>query len=409
MNTWFRDHKFRSVLLAVALLADVVIFGFFAAIDLGEADEITQSLSVFFRFGLFVLNSVALVGVLTGAFRNTGTPVATSTLATGDKVDDKENLRRNWRWLFLLIAQAASVPFLAFPIALEIGTVVHDGLDWLIVIIASVLLAVALTMVFFILVNSPLHLTGTWGAIVALFPLLGLAQFWYQAYYQPTHDRPRVDVAVKIDQLRIVRGVTNLRGSISIKNNGAASVDVLGSMYKVMGYKMPSSNDSARTMMDLVPPDQNHKGVRESLLEMDDVLPAGASLTPGQQWSKDFVFDVEGRKNEFVRLTASLALITHAPGGVEGVGDCKEEGYGTCAKTKFDSPTRLRKQLGDDPFALSYVLFKSPKDGKAHSCPYLYTEYGVVDKSKINERVIKVDSLLRDVMAEAQTEYRLDP
>ncbi|MET9894661.1 hypothetical protein ABZZ47_31500 [Streptomyces sp. NPDC006465] len=409
MNTWFRDHKVRSVLLAVALLADVVIFGGFAAIDLDRADEITESISVFFRFGLFILNSVALVGVLTGAFSETDSQVATSDSASVSETDEKENLRRNWRWLFILIAQAASIPFLAFPIALEIGTIVHDGPDWIIVIVAGVLLSVALAIVFFILVNSPLHLTGTWGVIIALFPLLGLAQFWYQAYYQPTHDRPRVDVAVKIDQVRTVRGVTSLRGSIVVTNNGAASIDVLGSIYKVVGYRMSSGIDSVRAAIDLVPPDQRHKGADESLLEMDDVLPAGASLTPGQRWSKDFVFDADGRKNDFVRLTADLALITHAPGGVEGVGDCKKEGYQVCAKTKFDSPTRLRKQLGDEPFAISYVLFKSPKDGKMQNSPYLYIDYGVVDRRQTDERVIKVASLLRDVMTEAQTEYRLDP
>ncbi|MXM64906.1 hypothetical protein GR925_16005 [Streptomyces sp. HUCO-GS316] len=400
MRYWFRDHKVMSGFLAFFLAVDAGIFAWTAGLDSGRANELSQSLSIISRFGLFVLNAIALVGVLSGIFKKPAIPVA-----TGPQQPSGYN---NWRWRFILIAQLASIPFLAFPILVETGTVVHDGRDLACVITSGVLLAVALSAVSFIFVNIPLHLSATWGAFIALLPLLGIAQFWFQNYYEPTHDRPHVDVAVKVEELRRVGPITNMRGVITITNTGAAAVDVLGSLYKVMGYKMPSGNKSTDALMDLVPPDQYHKGARESLIEMDDVLPAGASLTPGQHWSKSFVFDADGHQHEFVRFTASLALITHEPGGIDGVEKCPNGEYEMCARTNFGSPNWLREELGDHPFALSYVLFQSPKDGKLKSAPYIYTDYKVTGE-KPEERVIKVDPLLRDVLAESQAEYRLDP
>ncbi|QWA21936.1 hypothetical protein [Streptomyces osmaniensis] len=351
---------------------------------MGRVESFIPSLSVAMRFTVFILNTIACIGV----------------------VNELSGRARDWNlWPWVFAAQLGALPFLFIPILIEMRSPVHDGLDVLILLISAVLTVGSLTVVFFVWVKGVIHFGAAWGFFVALLPLAGLLQFWIQSYYQPAHSRPEVDVHARIEELGRSRNVSHLRGTVTIQNNGQGTVDSLGSLYKAIGYDMNVSRDSMNSAMDVVSPDLNYMAESVRLLRVGDVLPGRESLTPGQKYEASFVFDADSKEEGVVRLIVNLVLITRESKKNDGDG-C---GYAMCSKTLFQRSTLMREVLDDGPYAETYISFDPPGKSMMSGIPFLNTKYGSTETAGQESHVEDVDALVRDVTPEAVAEYRLKP
>ncbi|MFE6805372.1 hypothetical protein [Streptomyces sp. NPDC057681] len=382
------------VFILVALALDVLLFIGLSTFDLLKyTDTGIQSFSVLLRFSIGVLNAIALWGALQ-------IPILPRRWWRSPTKFPSVN-PKDWKWASIICAQMAAVPFLFFPILIERWSPVHDGLDLLITITSATLLAAAFCIIGHIARHHPAP-SLAWKALGALFPLAGAVQFWYQAYYQPTHDRPRVDITAQVEDVGHSGNMAHMRGSISLHNTGAAAVDVLGSMYKVAGYRVRENNPDGskanlRAVMDGANPNLHHFLGGEKFLTADDILPTGDTLTPGQQWKTSFVFDADVTKQNMVLLTADLSLVTH--GSEISPAKCKDGelkiSLAVCMHTSFRPASSMRDALGDDPFSRVYVDYKAPGSKKESTLPYFHITYSAndgrmsdADAQKANPRAV---------------------
>ncbi|MEU2393763.1 hypothetical protein [Streptomyces sp. NPDC007369] len=419
-----------TVLLVAILVTETVLFTWSALHDVRDYGK-EQVLSALLRFLIAALNVVALVQMyhgssLAGLVRRVRLhlPLRLRTYGPSSMysaIRAARNQRRNrpggdatapaatrnpWHYPFVLLSQAATLPMLFIPIWIDLHSPAPDK-EWLALSFALFVCAVVL------LVNAAVygHLSFGWVALGALLPLLGFAQWAYMTFYKPVHERPKVDVAAKLEKIRTSQGVTRVRGTVTLKNNGQAPAEVLGAIYVVSGHQMESAEgmtaQEAGAALDLWWPNHRHLGRFVSLLSFDDLLTAGESLAPGEARTHSFVFDVRGSKQNLVRLTAYASLST--PTGDPEPDECDPapQAPNVCSRTEFAPTSLARKKLGDQPFARTVVHFDAMQKWPAGP-PYLSTTFGA-GKQGSGEKLQDVDPLVRDQFTQSVTELRVDP
>ncbi|GFE17336.1 hypothetical protein Sgleb_53830 [Streptomyces glebosus] len=351
-----------------------------------------------------------------------------------------------WRQPVVLVAQASSIPMLFIPIWVEIYSPIHDEFwDLLVTVVASLLVAVAVAVIVRAFAFDHIELSKVGTAAIALLPLAGVIQFWYMNFYKPTHDSPRVSVTSRLSELGHSRGVSHLRGEITLHNEGSAPADVLGAMYTVRGYHMQSAEGmSAQKVVDKLDgatANQTHLGKYVTLLTFDDVMQSGDILMPGQKWFKSFVFDARGDRQDMVRLVVHLSTLTHT-GDSTTSATCSGKfsleiapeapGSAKCTQTRLPSQSLMRMVLGDQPIARTIRFFPSKvteaqkrllaksqlrANGKERMAS-LYTRFqsadhqfkGRPDQFKKEEKEAEaIDALVRDQNTESIAEMRVDP
>ncbi|MFD7321070.1 hypothetical protein ACFV9D_08245 [Streptomyces sp. NPDC059875] len=306
----------------------------------------------------------------------------------------------------MLLSQAAALPMLFIPIWIDSHS---PDRDW-----AWLALAFALFLCTVVVLASAAvhgHVNFGWVALGALLPLLGFAQWAYLTFYKPVHERPRVDVSTKLEKINASRGVTRVRGAVTLKNNGEASAETLGAIYVITGHRVESaegmSAHEASGRLDLSEPNHRHFGSFASLLSFDDLLVAGESLAPGETRTHSFVFDADESKQNIVRLTAYISMST--PTGDSSPRECvpAPPKPNVCTRTNFAPTSLAREKLGDEPFAHTTVHFDEMQ-AKPPANPYLSTTFGSGNQEE-GESVQNIDPLVRDQFTQSITELRLDP
>ncbi|MFI1395688.1 hypothetical protein [Streptomyces sp. NPDC020681] len=387
------------------LSLDALLFVSTAIIDLALARHVQLPMALL-RIAIAIVNAVA----------------ASDVWKLHRSLDSGEWGSDAWELPSVFAAQLSAAPILFIPLWVEVHSPFTDEFaDIAVLVAAGALFLFALGVITCAIMRRPgVELNRAWTAVVALLPLAAVVQFWFVNFYKPAHDRPRVDVVAKLEELRHYGKVTHMRGTITLNNSGAAAVDVLGAAYTITGHSTEKSerlgaNKTAHDVLDLASRDQRHLGEYKGLLKMDDVLKAGETLAPGQKWSTTFVFDASNDKQEVVRLTVHTSLLTHN-GDSKVTNDCGEDFEGrvspVCTQTDLPVPSSLHEVLGDRPAARTVML--CPPVG----APYLLTRYLSRDrafkgetkefKSKPGESE-KIDARVRDQMTGALVEYRLDP
>ncbi|MGV9887261.1 hypothetical protein, partial [Streptomyces sp. NPDC003395] len=289
-----------------ALLVDSLLFIGLSVYDVFlYSDDEMQFFSVLLRFAIGVLNGFALFAAIQLSIPPRGWWREHRPFPSADE-GDRANL--DWKWPTIMAAQMAALPFLFFPILIEKRSPVHENSDLAIAASSGLLLILAFCIIFHIARHHG-EPKAAWGVVAAFIPLVGTIQFWYQNFYQPTHDRPRIDIAASVERVGNSGSVEHLRGTITLHNAGSAGADVLGSMYKAVGYRVldnvpqgPGSTLGA--IMDSTNPNFHHFMTGENFLTADDVLQIGDTLTPGQQWKTSFVFDADTRQQDLVLVTS---------------------------------------------------------------------------------------------------------
>ncbi|GAO08468.1 hypothetical protein TPA0598_04_01040 [Streptomyces lydicamycinicus] len=351
-----------------------------------------------------------------------------------------------WREPVVLVAQASSIPMLFIPVWVEIYSPIHDEFwDLLVTVVAVLLVAFAVTVIVRAFAFDHIELSKIGTAAIALLPLAGVLQFWYMNFYKPTHDSPRVSVTSRLAELGHSRGVSHLRGEITLHNEGSAPADILGAMYTVRGYRMQSAEGMpARKVveqLDGATANQTHLGKYVTLLTFDDVMQSGEILMPGQKWYKSFVFDARGEKQDMVRLVVHLSTLTHT-GDSTTSRTCSGKfhleiapeapGSAKCTQTRLPSQSLMRMVLGDQPIARTIRFFPSKvkeaqkrllaksrvKVSKKEKTASLYTRFQSADHKfkgrparfkKEEKEAEAIDALVRDQNTESIAEMRVDP
>ncbi|WCD97527.1 hypothetical protein PGH47_18350 [Streptomyces sp. HUAS 31] len=391
-------------LLLVVLVLDGTAFAFSAGDDM-HSYPAAQALSSLLRFVVGFLNlAAAWLIVKTG-------PPRTVPGFRGSSIGSDP-----WALPIVPMAQAAAVPMLFMPVWIELRSPVRsEGEDIVLLAISASLLLYAVIGVLMGLTRG--HIKFGWVAFGSLLPLAGVFQFWFLNFYKPLHDQPSLDVDVAIKKINYSRGITRLQGTVSLKNNGQATVDVVGAMYAITGNRFKSGtgmrpkDETAQLRAEGV--SRKRYGVHVAVLRADQLAVAGNDVAPGQKRSETFVLDASDKDQDFVRLTVHLFALPHV--GNFDPQNCEEKKNPlvvVCKQVRLPGESLVSEVLGDRPRARSLII--APKG----AVPYLDSYYlsedhqsdgmpGGDDRNSLYDQ--RIASIVRDQATESTTEYRLDP
>jgi hypothetical protein len=318
-----------------------------------------------------------------------------------------------WGLPSVVAGQASTIPFLWFPFWVELSGNLHDLIDISLLILAGVLFAAAATVTLGALIGRQGSLTVAWGIIAALLPIFGILQFWYMTFYRPAHERPRVNAISELEEVRIHKGVSQMRATVTLENVGEAELDVLGAFYTVtdhevgaVGHAMRDGEVSKALKRSKVVwrDDSTYKGV----LKVGRLIRHGGHFTPGQKQKTSFVFDVRNNPQRKLRLNVFLSLV-NGEGDLGKFAECSSGGSYVCFQSKLPSQSFLRHTLGDRPEAR--VTFLRPS--KDVQVPQLVTKFQAFSwdaEPKRSEGEVREIDIFRDSRGvTTSVEHRLDP
>ncbi|MFI7413542.1 hypothetical protein ACIBU0_33220 [Streptomyces sp. NPDC049627] len=386
---WMMDlRRFRWV-----LLVDALIFPVTAVIDMtmGGSD---QAITGLLRIAVAVINLVAWFDI------------RRHVVATALPLPP-------WGLPSVVAGQASVIPFLWFPFWIELGGDLHDALDISLLILTGVLFFFAAAVTLGAIVGRQGSLTVTWGIVVALLPLLGILQFWYMTFYRPAHERPRVNVVAELDETGRHRGVSHMRGTVTLENVGEAELDVLGAFYTVTGHDMGSAghvmtDNDVRRALDKPKVGWREGGGETKVLKVGRLIRHGGHFTRGQKLKTSFVFDVKNDRQEKLRLNVALSLLNRE-GDLNQFTQCSSDDSYVCFQAELPSQSLLRYVLGDSPVT-RVSLIRPSKDVPV---PHLATEFLALSwdaEAKPEYQAVQKIDIFRDSRGvTSSVEYRLDP
>lgn len=117
-------------------------------------------------------------------------------------------------------------------------------INWRVMVIAALVLAVAFLWLVFLVPKSALEWTKTALIVTALFPLAGLLQFWLQNYYIPSTSMPLVDISSDLSPQGRTGPIIHLSAKVTIHNRGTSQVNVANSLMRVTAYPSRISDEA---------------------------------------------------------------------------------------------------------------------------------------------------------------------
>ncbi|MCQ9183720.1 hypothetical protein KMT30_32670 [Streptomyces sp. IBSBF 2953] len=393
----------RRILLGVLAL-DGMAFVFSAGDDMARYPA-AQALSSLLRFVVGFLNLAAAWLIVTKGPQRT-IPGFRGGLVGSDP----------WTLPIVPMAQAAAAPLLFIPVWIELHSPIHnESVDIAALAISSFLLLYSVIGVLVGLTRG--HIKFGWVAFGSLLPLAGVFQFWFLNFYKPLHDQPSLDVVADVKKINDYRGDTRLQVTVSLKNNGQVSADVVGAMYAVTGNRFKSASrmrakDEAAQLQAEGARRQRY-GVHVAVLRAGQLSVAGNDVAPGQMRSETFVLDAADNDQDFVRLTVYVFALPHA-GNID-LQDCKEVKVSrvvVCKQARLPGESLVSEVLGDRPRARSIIVApeKSAPYLEAHYLSADYQSDGTVEGDERSDTYEqRIASTIRDQSTESTAEYRLDP
>lgn len=384
------------------LLLDCIVFSVTGLVDLALVGSAQAATSIL-RFASAFVNAAAFIQVR----KKLGRLRAIGISPAG---------HRPWDFPSAIAGQASAIPILLIPIWIEPNSGLHDALDRLVWIAAVLLIALAIAAVISI-VGHPHVLNVTWGLVAAILPLVGLLQFWYLTFYRPVHEGPRVNVVSQLHELRHGKGVTHMRGTVTLENVGAGELDVLAAVYTVTGHDVAAARYITKDEANSVLGRPGNVAWRENsqyrgLLKVGRLIRHGGHFTPGQKNETSFVFDVKNGSLESVRLTVFLYFIMHGSDSLGEFTECKagSGGLDECLEVKLPRESLIRDLLGDRPIARVKFRHHDPKRGIP--LPLLEAEFVPTawwGKGSATTQVESIDPYRRSRGVTNSVEYRVDP
>ncbi|WP_046316378.1 hypothetical protein [Mycobacterium sp. UM_Kg1] len=261
---------------------------------------------------------------------------------------------------------------------------------------------------------------------VALFPLVGLAQFWMQTEYLPASARPLVDLNAELSPTGSTGPIVHLSATVTLHNRGPVQVEVPAGLMRVTAYPVGTPEEPASTehlLAGLTPQGRVLKGEYrqipnlpvESQLLYANLFAAPYDytfLSPGGTVQHKVVIDIDSRKVRLVRLSVTGVVVTRRtlkdthtcyPPQVSLVRDPfaffdeagKMHDFGDgkagvlCAESRFASTGAIQELVADHPMSRVYVVVDPP--APTWEAPDLMTFYGIRDT--IDDPLRHVDTM----------------
>ncbi|WP_166903288.1 hypothetical protein [Mycobacterium sp. DL440] len=126
-------------------------------------------------------------------------------------------------------------------------------------------------------------------AVVALFPLLGLVQFWLQSDYLPARSLPLVDVQAELTPVGSSGSIIHLSAKLTMHNRSSVAVDIPGGVMRVAAYPFgipeePATAERVASTRTCYEPKKSYNADISGYLNEADVLhdwPGGKALCTG--------------------------------------------------------------------------------------------------------------------------------
>lgn len=269
--------------------------------------------------------------------------------------------RAPWEMPSVIVSQASTVPYFVLPLWAEWFSVHHDALDISICILASIGLIVALSIVIAAVYTRPdAAQRHAWVAFLALLPLASSVQFWYTTIYQPSHDRPNVNIQASLTGTSTNAGVTRVTANITLSNDGAAIVDFFDAAYTITSFDMKSLEKIIKSDGVKIEPKVSWSDASSSYvgtLQLGRLIRPGGHLVPGQTLQTSFVFQVRNVDADKVRLTVFLSTIADTGTPLSTPSPCRPAPVDamTCGDVPVPLKGRVSSNLLDHPVARTEV------------------------------------------------------
>ncbi|QZA08728.1 hypothetical protein K3U94_05425 [Mycolicibacter heraklionensis] len=279
---------------------------------------------------------------------------------------------------------------------------------------------------------------------VALFPLVGLAQFWMQTEYLPASARPLIDVSTELTPTGSTGPIVHLLAKTTLHNRGSVQAEIHAGLMRVTAYPAGTPPEPASTeylLAGLSPLGRVLRGEYRQTPNLpadSELLYANlfaapyddAFLSPGGTVEQKVVIDIDSRKVRLVRLSVNGVFVTHRilkdthscyppqislardpfaffdeAGKVHDFGDSKAGAL--CAESQFASTGAIQDLVADHPMSRVFVVVASPSP--AMDAPVLLTFFGtretLEDPLRHIDTMAQIDRANPTVILSGSAEY----
>lgn len=279
---------------------------------------------------------------------------------------------------------------------------------------------------------------------VALFPLVGLGQFWMQTEYLPTSARPLIDISTELSPTGSTGPIIHLLARVILHNRGSVQAEIHAGLMRVTAYPVGTPSEPANTehlLAGLTPVGRALRGeYRETpnLAADAQLLYAnlfavpyeGTFLSPGETSEYKLVIDIDSRKVRLARLSVNGTFVTHRvlkdthtcyPPQISFANDPfafsneagKVHDWGViragvlCMESQFASTGAISDLVSDHPISRVLVMVEPPIS--AADTPVLMTFYGtretLEDPFRHLDTMTQIDKAYPTAIVTSSTEY----
>lgn len=268
--------------------------------------------------------------------------------------------------------------------------------------------AVALCWVLYLSRYAAGALTRTGIAVVALFPLIGLVQFWIQNEYTPHSSLPLIDVQTELSPIGSTGPIIHLLAKTTFHNRGSFRVDVPASLTRVVVY--PRGTPPEPPTPEVVASHLNALGSQFGDYRETPAMPAharliyagssgsagGAFLAPGSTNQGTTIIDIDSRTVRLAVMKVTVIAVTHrsvketrtcySPQmalGQDVIGFLREStvvhdflgGKALCTETQFASRGVIEELVSDHPVLRIFTMVQA----SGATTPLLLPFFGTQD------------------------------
>ncbi|OHV03035.1 hypothetical protein C1Y40_04596 [Mycobacterium talmoniae] len=268
--------------------------------------------------------------------------------------------------------------------------------------------------------------------VVALFPMVGLGQFWMQTEYLPASASPLVDISTELSPIGSSGSVVHLLAKLTLHNRGSVGAELHVGLMRVTSYPVgtPADPPTADTLLaGLTPLGRSLGGhyretptlAADARLLYADLFAApydDAVLAPGETAGWQRVIDIDARTVRLVRLSVEAIVATHRM--MQDVHTCypprvsvwrdplaffDEAGklhdwkggaaHVLCAESQFASIGAIQDLVSDHPVLRSFIVVDTPSP--VTELPTLMTTFGT--RATIEDEFTHLDTANQIVKA----------
>lgn len=198
-----------------------------------------------------------------------------------------------------------------------------DSQVWGITGIALALGAIALCWVLYLSRYAAGALTRTGIVVVALFPLIGLGQFWIQNEYMPHSSLPLIDVQTELTPVGSTGPIIHVLAKTTLHNRGSFRVDLPATLTRVVVYPKdtliePPTPENVATHLNALGSQFGDYRETPAMAGNARLIYAGSSgaaggafLAPGSTSQGTTIVDIDSRRDRLAIMKVTAIAVTH--------------------------------------------------------------------------------------------------